>query len=73
MAKVVLFPQKKKLPKGMEEDLRKIAKDYVATLRVIVMLMELEADKPTQEEIMELVGAAFVDGINEAIEEMEEL
>ena len=73
MAKVVMFPQKKKLPKGMEESLRKIAKDYVATLRATVMLMELERDKPTQEEIMELVGAAFAEGIYEAIEEMDEL
>ena len=72
MAKVVMFPQKKKLPKGLEENLHIIAKDYVATLKAIVMIMELEADKPTQEEIMELVGAAFADGINEAIEEMEE-
>lgn len=73
MAKVVMFPQKKKLPKGMEKSLRKIAKDYVATLRATVMLMELERDKPTQEEIMELVGEAFAEGINEAIEEMDEL
>lgn len=71
MAKVLMFPQKKKLPKGMEESLTKIAKDYVATLYATVTLMELEADKPTQEEIMEMVGQVFTDAIYEAIDELE--
>lgn len=71
MAKVMMFPQKKKLPKCVEEELRKIAKDYVGVLHAAVMLMDLELDKPTQEEMMELVGAAFADGIYEAIEELE--
>ena len=70
MAKVVMFPQKKKLPKGVEEEIFKIAKDYVTTLRAAVMLMDLEAEKPTQEEMMELVGEAFAKGIYEAIDEM---
>lgn len=73
MAKVVMFPQKKKLPKGMEENLIKIAKDYVATLHATVMIMDLELDAPTQEEIMELVQEAFTKGIYEAIDEMDEL
>ena len=67
-----MFPQKKKLPKGVEERLCKIAKDYVATLRAAVMIMDLESDKPTQEEIMELVEQAFTKGIYEAIEELDE-
>ncbi len=71
MAKVVMFPQKKKLPKGMEEELSKIAKGYVATLRAILILAELESDPPTYEEILELVEQAFTKGIYEAIEEME--
>lgn len=71
MAKVVMFPQKKKLPKCVEEELYKVAKDYVATLKVAVMLMDLEQDKPTQEEIMELIGTAFARGISDAIDELE--
>lgn len=71
MAKVVMFPRKKKLPKGVDEELRKIAKDYVGVLHAAVMLMNLEEDKPTQEEMMELVAIAFADGIAEAIEELE--
>lgn len=73
MAKVLMFPTKKKLPKVMEESLRKIAKEYVATIYATATLMELEEDKPTQEEIMELVAAAFSEGIYEAIEELDEL
>lgn len=72
MAKVVMFPQKKKLPKGMEDDLKKIAKDYVGTLYATIMLMELESDKPTREEIMDLVEIAFTEGVYEAIEELGE-
>lgn len=72
MAKVVMFPQKKKLPKGVEEDLCRIAKEYVGTLSAAVLLMDLESDKPTQEEIMELVEQAFTKGIYEAIEELSE-
>ena len=70
MAKVVMFPRKKKLPKGVEEDLCKIAKDYVGTLNAAVILMNLETDKPTDEEIMDLVGEAFIKGIHKAIDEM---
>ena len=71
MAKVVMFPQKKKLPKGVEEEIRKIAKDYVGVLNAAIMLMDLEEDKPTQEEMMELVATALANGISEAIEELE--
>ena len=73
MAKVVMFPQKKKLPEGVEKRLGEVAKDYVGVLRAAVTLMELEGDKPTDEEIMNLVGEAFAKGILEAIDEMFEL
>ena len=75
MAKVVMFPQKKKLPKCIEEELYRVAKDYVEVLYSAAMLMDLEpnSDKPTQEEFMELMGVAFAEGICEAIEEMDEL
>ena len=71
MARVVMFPKKKKLPKCVEEELYKIAKEYVGVLKTAVLLMDLEQDKPTQEEMMELVGEAFAKGIYDAIEEME--
>ena len=73
MAKVIMFPQKKKLPKGVEERLREIAKEYVNVLYSVAVLMDLEQDKPAPEEVMEMVGMAFADGICEAIDEMDEL
>ena len=71
MSKVILFPQKRRLPKGVEDHLCEIAKDYVATIRSAAILMDLETNDTTQAEIMELVGEAFAKGIYEAIEEME--
>ena len=71
MAKVLVFPQKKKLPKIMEERLIGIAKEYVETLYGAMMLMDLESDKPTYEEVLEMVNNAFSEGVEEAIEELE--
>lgn len=73
MAKVYMFPQKKKLPKGVEERLYEVAKEYVEVLYSAAILMDLERDKPTPEELMEMVGMAFAEGIYKAIDEMDEL
>lgn len=72
MAKVYAFPTKRELPKGMEEELKKVAKNYVEVLYATVVLLDLEEDKPTYEEVMELVAEAFADGIYEAIDELDE-
>lgn len=71
MAKVYMFPEQKKLPKGIEERLNEIAKDYVATLQAAVVIMGVERDAPTEEEFMELIGEAFAKGIYDAINELE--
>lgn len=72
MTKIYAFPEKKKLPSGMEEELHKVAKDYVATLCAIVTLFDLEENKPTYDEVMDMVAEAFRDGIYEAINELED-
>ena len=72
MTKIYAFPEKKKLPSGMKEELYKVAKDYVAALYCIVTLFDLEADKPTYDEVMDMVAEAFRDGIYEAISELED-
>ena len=72
MAKVYAFPNKKRIPAGMKEELRRIAKDYVAVICAIAELMELEAEPATEEEIMELVAEVFSEGIYEAIDELVE-
>lgn len=72
MAQVVMFPQKKKLPKSIEENLHKVAKDYVEVLYAAAVLFDLQTDKPTYEELMGLVATAFAEGISDAIDELEE-
>ena len=73
MAKVYAFSPKKKLPKGMEEELKRVAKDYIAVLYATVNLLDLEEEKPTYDEVMEMVAEAFTDGVYQAIEELDEL
>ena len=72
MAKVYAFPTKRKLPGGMEKELKKVAKDYVETLYATMVLFDLETDKPTYDEVMELVAEAFTEGVYGAIEELDE-
>ena len=72
MAKVYAFPTKRKLPAGMEEVLKLVAKRYVEVLYATVVLLDLESDKPTYEEVMELVAEAFTEGVYEAIDELDE-
>lgn len=72
MAQVYAFPAKRKLPAGMEENLRKVAKDYVETLYATVVLLDTQEDKPTYEEVMEMVAEAFTEGIYDAIAELDE-
>ena len=73
MAKVYAFPTKRKLSVVMEEDLRKVAKDYVAVLVAISSVLELEENPPTTDEVIEMVADAFSKGIIDAIDDMTEL
>lgn len=73
MAKVLLFPQKRTLPKDMEERLYQIAKDYIETLYATMVIMDIpDMDKPTYEEVLALVSEAFAEGICNAIDELGE-
>lgn len=72
MTNVVMFPQRKRLPKVIEERLHQIAKDYVETLYSAAMLMDLEEDKTTVEEIQELVVEALNQGFYDAMEDLED-
>ena len=73
MAKVYAFPMKRKLPSGMEKDLRRIAREYIAVLRAITIVLELEENPPSHEEILEMVQETFASGIYEAIDDLDEL
>ena len=72
MAKLYAFPTKRKLPSGMEKELKRVAKDYIEVLQAILILYELQSDKPTYDEVLELVQAAFVKGICDAINDPDE-
>lgn len=72
MTNVVLFPQRRKLPKTIEDRLKQIAKDYVETLYSAAMLLDLEEDKPTVEELQELVVEALNQGFYDAMEDLED-
>ena len=73
MATVYMFPTKRKLPGGMEKDLHRVARDYVAILKAITVVLNLESNPPSNEEVMNMVGEAFAEGILEAINDLEEL
>ena len=72
MAKVYVFPQKRKIPSSMKDELRRIAKEYVAVIYAVATLMQLEAEPITDDEIMELIAEIFSEGIYEAIDELDE-
>ena len=73
MAKVVMFPQKKRLPKCIDERLRKITKDYVEVLQALIVLLDVDVEDEQQyNEVLDMVQESFVEGMLEAIGEMEE-
>ena len=70
MVKVYEFPTKRKLPAGMEQDLHRVAREYIAVLKAITVLLELEENPPSEEELMEMVGKALGEGITNAINDL---
>lgn len=74
MAQIYAFPVKNKLPKEIEKRLYEIAQDYLDALyTALVILCEEEYDDPMNyEDVLKLVSEAYVDGLNEAIERMDE-
>lgn len=72
MAEVLLFPQKKKLPKEIEKCLYKTAKEYVETVNELVVLLEVDMDDDSQyEEILNMVQETFTKAILTAVNELE--
>ena len=73
MAKVYMFPEKKKLPKNLEKRLKEIAKEYMEVVYAIAVLLGVEdTDQPEYMEVMELIAEAFGEGVADAIDEFEE-
>ena len=73
MAEVLLFPQKKRLPKCIDKSLRKIMKEYVEVLQTLIVLLDVDVDDEEQyNEVLAMIQEAFANGILEAINGMEE-
>lgn len=72
MAKVYMFPEKKRLPKGIEKRLNEITKEYVELLQALIVLLDIDvSDDKQYNEVLLMVQEAFARGILAAIDEME--
>ena len=73
MGEVLLFKQKKELPKAMEEEIHRIAKDYMEVLYAAFDYFEDECNSYEElEAVNNLVVSAYADGIEKAINELAE-
>ena len=73
MAQVYMFPEKKKLPKGMEERLNEIAKEYVEALFATLTIMSVTDQSPENlDEIHELVSDTYAKALEKAVDELRE-
>jgi hypothetical protein len=73
MAKVYAFPEKKKLPKHLEEAFHKNAKEYAELVFASVLLLGKEGiDQMEYEEVLELATIAHIEGLTKAIDELDE-
>lgn len=73
MAQVYMFPEKKKLPKHIEDGIHRNAKEYMELLYATLMFLGVNGvDQMTYEEIVELVTMAHIEGLNKAIDELGE-
>ena len=73
MAQVYMFPEKNKLPKHIEDAIRRNAKEYMGLLYgSLTLLGEGGLGQMEHGEIVALVTETYLDGLNDAIDEMEE-
>lgn len=73
MAQVYMFPEKKKLPKHIEDAIHRNAKEYTELLcAALAFLGEDGVDQMKYEEVVELVTIAHIEGLSKAIDELDE-
>lgn len=71
MAKVIVFPQKERLPKNLEEKLHKIAREYVEVLFAsLTLLSDDDCNIERFDEVAEMVSNAYAEGLNNAVDEL---
>lgn len=72
MAQVYMFPEKNKLPKHIEDAVRRNAKEYMGLLYASLTLLGKNGlDQMDYEDIVALVTETYLDGLNDAIDELE--
>lgn len=72
MAQVYMFPEKTKLPKHIEEAVRRNAKEYMELLYAsLTLLGENGLNQMGHGDIVALVTETYLDGLNDAIDELE--
>lgn len=73
MAKVIAFPEKKQLSRELKERLYGVAKDYIDVLYdALDGFVDDEYDYEGFKEVNEMVAKIYQEGLNIAIDEMEE-
>ena len=71
MGKVLIFPQKERLPKNLEEKLHEIAREYVEVLFASLnLLSDEDASVERMDEVTEMVTDAYYEGLNNAVDEL---
>ena len=72
MEKVIVFPQKERLPKSLEKEVHRLAKWYIEVLYTLLNLLAGDyADKEELDSINEMVTVAYTEGLIKAINELE--
>lgn len=71
MCDVIMFPQEKRLSKGIEKEIDRIAKEYIEALfATLILLGGKDFSKEELDEVTELVEKTFANGIVKAIEQL---
>ena len=74
MAKVLMFPQKKVIPRSIQKRLDEIAKEYVETIEALIILFDIDLSNESEyEEALELVQTAFTESIMKTVYDEDEL
>lgn len=73
MGKVISFPQKKQLPKVVEDSLYEIAKAYIYTLIYALTVLSNDTSMAKElDEIRDLINVTYINGLLKAIDEVEQ-
>lgn len=68
MAKVLMFPQKKTIPGGIQKRLDEIAREYVEAIEALIILLDIDlSDENEYNEALMLVQESFLNSIMKTV------